>query len=297
MQFHPGSKVKDLAGAMLASALIAGASGAGAASFERTEQREPCAEYTEMRRPMFGDLHVHTSYSFDSYVSSQRNDPDAAYRYAKGEPIMLSDADAEQTVRAQIQRPLDFTGVTDHSEFLGPINLCTTDSSRLAYWFPACIATRSENFYVQLLAADYWVSLGVVDTASEKQESFVCRLGDCVEAHKAAWRGIQEAAERHYDRSSDCTFTSFIGYEYTDAPDFANLHRNVIFRNDKVTETQINKWTEDCLEAISGSEKECERAMDKCNESCEHLDTVEDVFNECMEDCLCPNGECVCDAP
>ena len=74
---------------------------------------------------MFGDLHVHTSYSFDSHVSNQRNEPSDAYRYAKGEPIILSDADGEQTLRAQISRPLDFTAVTDHAEFLGPINLCT----------------------------------------------------------------------------------------------------------------------------------------------------------------------------
>lgn len=213
-----------------------------AADFERTEQREPCAHYSPTKRPMFGDLHVHTSLSFDSYVSSQRNDPSAAYRYAKGHPIILSDEDANQAITAQIQRPLDFTAITDHAEFLGPINLCTQDSSKLAYWFPACIATRSENFYVQLLAANYWVSLGVTGTASEKEESFTCTLGDCDTAHKEAWATIQAAAQEHYDRSSDCTFTAFVGYEYTDAPNYSNLHRNVIFRNDRVTKTAISTY-------------------------------------------------------
>ena len=74
-----------LCGSLLASQLTS--------AFERTEEREPCADYSENRRPMFGDLHVHTSYSFDSYVSAQRNDPSAAYRYAKGEAITLSDED------------------------------------------------------------------------------------------------------------------------------------------------------------------------------------------------------------
>jgi len=211
-------------------------------AFERTESREPCKDYTATKRPMFGDLHVHTSLSFDSYVSSQRNDPNAAYRYAKGEAITLSDEDANQVVRAQIQRPLDFTAVTDHAEFLGPVNLCTQDSSKLAYWFPACIATRSEIFYVQLLAANYWVSLGVTDTASEKPESFACKLGDCGAAHKEAWSVIQQAAEKHYDRSDECRFTTFVGYEYTDAPNYSNLHRNVIFRNENVTETAISTY-------------------------------------------------------
>lgn len=234
--------------------------------FERTETREPCDQYTPAKRPFFGDLHVHTSYSFDSYVSSQRNDPWAAYRYAKGEPITLPDADSNQSTTAQIQRPLDFTAVTDHSEFLGPVELCTGDSATLAYWFPACIATRSELFPIQLLAANYWVSMGVVDTSAQKEQSFVCTLGDCDEAHKAAWGRIQDAANDHYDRSRDCSFTTFVAYEYTDAPDYANLHRNVIFRNERVTDTAISTYDtgsqnfpdlwrrlrEECIESDAG---------------------------------------------
>ena len=81
--------------------------------FKRTEERQPCSHFSKERQPFFGDLHVHTSFSFDSYLSSQRNDPGAAYRYARGEPIVLSDADANQAITAQIQRPLDFTAVTD----------------------------------------------------------------------------------------------------------------------------------------------------------------------------------------
>jgi len=213
-----------------------------AADFERTEEREPCQHYSATKHPLFGDLHVHTSYSFDSYVSSQRNDPSAAYRYAKGQAIILADEDSNQSLKVQIQRPLDFTAVTDHAEFLGPINLCTADSGTLAYWFPACIATRSENFFVQLLAANYWVNHGVADDSKEKKVSFVCELGDCDLAHKRTWLQIQAAAEEHYDRSSDCQFTTFVGYEYTDAPNYANLHRNVIFRNDRVTDTAISTY-------------------------------------------------------
>ncbi|PLW70481.1 hypothetical protein C0039_02440 [Pseudohalioglobus lutimaris] len=215
---------------------------------------------------MFGDLHVHTSYSFDSYVSSQRNDPSAAYRYAKGEAITLPDADGEQTLTARIQRPLDFTAVTDHAEFLGPINLCTQDSSKLAYWFPVCIAGRSDWYIVQLLAAQYWTRVGVVDDNNQKGESMVCALGDCGAAHREAWGGIRAAAEEHYDRSDECSFTTFVGYEYTDAPNYSNLHRNVIFRNDKVTDTAISTYDtgsenvpelwrqlrDQCIEGIAG---------------------------------------------
>ena len=209
---------------------------------DRTEQRQPCDDYRPLRQPLFGDLHVHTSLSFDSYISSQRNTPADAYRYARGEVITLPDAEARQVVRAQLQRPLDFTAVTDHAEFLGPIRLCTSAESGMLRWFPACIATRSELFPIQFLAADYWQNLGVSGDSNTKEESMLCSLGDCDSAHREAWQEIQEAAEQYYDRSADCRFTTFIGYEYTDAPNFANLHRNVIFRNERVTDTAISTY-------------------------------------------------------
>ena len=56
------------------------------------------------------------------------------------------------------------------------------------------------------------------------------------------WQRIQAAAEQHYDRSEGCEFTSFIGYEYTDAPDFSNMHRNVIFRNAEVTDMPVSTY-------------------------------------------------------
>ncbi|WP_237445663.1 DUF3604 domain-containing protein [Sinobacterium norvegicum] len=213
-------------------------------AFERTEQREPCDNYDHLRQPMFGDLHVHTSYSFDSYISNQRNDPWAAYRYAKGEAIMLSNESAEQAITAQISRPLDFTAVTDHAEFLGEMNICTTDPWALGYWWPMCIMSRSENFYVALLAADWWQRIGVSGEQAIKERSRVCDLpgADCGHRLSEFWSNIQQAAEDHYDRSSDCQFTSFVGYEYTDAPSFKNLHRNVIFRNDRVTPLPISTY-------------------------------------------------------
>jgi hypothetical protein len=194
--------------------------------------------------PLFGDLHVHTSYSFDSWISSQRNDPWAAYRYARGQAITLSDPDGDQVVTAQLRRPLDFTGVTDHAEFLGPINLCTRDSGKLAYWYPYCMLTRTNTFMLQFLALDYWQTLGVTGggAGAGRAESFICTLGDCNAAHRETWQLIQQAAEDNYDRSSDCSFTTFVGYEYTDAPDYNNLHRNVIFRNGRVTDTAISTY-------------------------------------------------------
>jgi hypothetical protein len=219
--------------------LVSTAALAGEPPFQRTEEREPCQNHDPQRQPLFGDLHVHTSYSFDSYISSQRNDPAAAYRYAQGEPITLPDEDGEQTIVAQIQRPLDFTAVTDHAEYLGQIDVCTKDAGRLGYWWPHCIMTRSSHFWTQLVAARWWTRLGGM-ADGDPSRSFACTLSDCDEPRAATWQAIQRAAEEAYDRSSRCRFTTFVGYEYTDAPNSFNMHRNVIFRNERVPEGAIS---------------------------------------------------------
>ena len=63
----------------------------------------------------WGDLHVHTTLSFDAYIGGNRATPNDAYRFAKGETISV----LEQNVK--IDRPLDFAAITDHAEFLGEL--------------------------------------------------------------------------------------------------------------------------------------------------------------------------------
>jgi len=232
----------SISGALLLVAMLAVVPRAAVQAFERTETRVPCAAHDPLRQPFFGDLHVHTLYSFDSFISSQRNDPWDAYRYAKGESITLPNEAGEQKLVARLQRPLDFTAVTDHAEFLGQINVCTEDPWSLGYWWPHCVMTRSNHFWTQLLAASWWVSLGVSGDPNDRDYSFACTLSDCETGAKDFWAKIQQAAEDHYDRSASCRFTTFIGYEYTDAPQHKNLHRNVIFRNERVTESPISTY-------------------------------------------------------
>ena len=39
------------------------------------------------RSACFGDLHMHTKYSFDAFIFETRADPDDAYRFAKGKIV------------------------------------------------------------------------------------------------------------------------------------------------------------------------------------------------------------------
>ena len=64
-----------------------------------------------MKTALFGDLHVHTSWSTDAYAGGNRLGPNSAYRFAKGEKVELQTGDD-----AQLDTPLDFVALTDHAE-------------------------------------------------------------------------------------------------------------------------------------------------------------------------------------
>src|SRR5262245_36167325 len=91
-----------------------------------------CAEHNPLRNVYFGDLHVHTSYSFDAHAFDVRTTPAQAYRFAQGEPVALPplDANGQGTRTIRLDRPLDFAAVTDHSEFLGEVEVCTIPGSQ-----------------------------------------------------------------------------------------------------------------------------------------------------------------------
>ena len=93
-----------------------------------SESREPCADYDVLKRPHFGDLHVHTRYSLDASTQGTRTTPDQAYRFARGESIgiqpWLDDEAAQRSL--QLDRPLDFAMVSDHAELIGEVYMCNT---------------------------------------------------------------------------------------------------------------------------------------------------------------------------
>lgn len=228
--------------------------------FKVTEEREACADHDPLKQAFFGDTHIHTAFSFDANSQDTRNTPDDAYRFAKGEKMGIQpyDQDDNPLRFIQLDRPLDFVALSDHAALLGEIDICTTPGSWL-YWHPVCIAHRNSSTASMMLFGGR--ALGF------RQRWGFC--GDegkiCLEHAGSVWKEIQKAAEDSYDRTAACEFTSFVGYEWTASVDEGkNLHRNVIFRNDRVpplptswieTPSAYDLWDHldrDCLDAGEG---------------------------------------------
>ena len=106
--------------------LLLAAVSAGALLAPQSLAQGPVAVHP-LREAFYGDLHLHTTYSFDAYVlMGTKVDPDQAYRFAKGEPV---DYLGEKVQRRE---PLDFLAVTDHSENIGVANETEDPSSAVA---------------------------------------------------------------------------------------------------------------------------------------------------------------------
>ena len=197
------------------------------------------------RQALFGDLHVHTQFSYDAFLFGTRTTPDDAYRFAKGMPI-----EHPAGFRLELARPLDFQGVTDHANYLGVLP-AMFDPESPAYDHPAAPDVRAVE------------SLADRAKAFRAIQPYVRIMKDRpVEDHldvgvvRSAWSEVIAAANRHYEPGS---FTTFIAYEYTSAGQgeiYNNLHRNVVFRGGEGPLTPFSRLDsfnpEDLWDAMDG---------------------------------------------
>ena len=172
----------------------------------------------ESKTALFGDLHVHTRYSFDAYLFGTLTTPDDAYRFAKGEAIEHAGG-----FDIQLDRPLDFYAVTDHAFYLGMFSAwrdpAHPDADDPAVKQCAYASTNAER------GAAFRGCFPTLAAKGRREDSL------------SAWAAIQDAAARH---NAPGEFTTFIGYEYTSSRD-GNLHRNVFYRGADVPEIPFSR--------------------------------------------------------
>jgi hypothetical protein len=204
-----------------------------------TASARECLDRNPERNAYFGDLHVHTKYSLDASTQGTAVSAHDAYRFALGESIPVQPYDqAGNGLRStQLMRPLDFAAVTDHAEFFGETEICTHPEYP-GYASPECQFYRAQPGQAFLAFNAQLAERGTVNPDGTKTvpRFTFCGAGgaDCREAAKTPWGDVQRAAEAYYDRTEQCRFTTFVGYEWTGSPESNNWHRNVIFRTDTV---------------------------------------------------------------
>ncbi len=178
----------------------------------------------------WGDTHLHTSYSPDAFLMRNRSaDPDTAYRYAKGYPVVHP----FHRARIQIHTPLDFLVVSDHGEFMGVI-------PKILEGDPVVANTETAKRYLQM--AKEGRELDVFAELIAQVNGVMPPNPDLnnPEVSKTVWGDIMDAADRHNEPGK---FTAFMGWEWTSTPQGANLHRVVIMREGKGKGSQFIPYT------------------------------------------------------
>jgi hypothetical protein len=190
---------------------------------------------------LWGDTHLHTSYSFDAYTNNNFSaDPHTSYRYAMGEPVIHP----FHRARIQIGTPLDFLVVSDHAEFLGVIRHIHregVDTSEVGLWgsikahFASWILTRrldqrdAAQLFRDILPPPGDVREAAADTTMGGNTQF---LPPMKQVQIDTWRSQVELADAYYQPGE---FTTFIGWEWSSIPGGANLHRVVFTDGDADT--------------------------------------------------------------
>ncbi len=207
------------------------------------------ADPTALKNVFWGDLHIHTSLSYDAYTFGVTALPDQAYTFAKGGTI-----EHALGYPIRLSRPLDFAAVTDHAEWLGvarQANGPLANNERLKKIVNSGNPlTITFNYFRTVFS-----QMGDLQT---RTENFGGLANQSVT--DAAWQQTIDSAERHY---SPGNFTSFIAYEWTSMPNEDNLHRNIIYRSSNVPVRPFSALdSEDPLELWQALEKQRVQGQD-----------------------------------
>ena len=167
-------------------------------------------------RVYFGDLHLHTAFSFDAYLFKTTATPEDAYGFAQGKPLKGPNGGV-----TTIDRPLDFLAVTDHSENMGVMRASGDPKSPL-YDAPLAKSARDPDPAVSGAAFKSIIAAAKAGKIKDLFDPALART-----AIEDSWAREIEAANRNYHPGK---FTTLIAYEWSAMPETKNLHRNVIFR-------------------------------------------------------------------
>ena len=174
----------------------------------------PSTRAEPARHAYFGELHIHSRNSFDSYFNGVRVSPDDAYRFGRGESIPHFGG-----YQVQLSTPLDFMAVTDHAMYLGILPKLDTEDNPLGR---LDVARKIRSREKKIEFSELW---SILIRGRNEEPELPPDLVD--ESVRSTWREYAALADTYYQPG---VFTTFAGYEWTAATDNKGLHRNIIFR-------------------------------------------------------------------
>ena len=222
----------------------------------------------------WGELHLHTSESFDATLFGNTFGIEDAYRFAGGQPLTSAGGEI-----MQLTRPLDFVAITDHAEGFGTSTHCNNPNlsfgERAACWLtsrpnPAIFQVFAKNARGTSVPGDPTKAAGVYQQTSRqplKPGTFpTCKWGDgtaqrCYDNTFTDWARYVSLADKFYQPGK---LTTLIGYEFSPGmPDQGKHHRNVIFRSNTVPERAISSLdVANAIELWKGLEATCDEDCD-----------------------------------
>ena len=227
-----------------------------------SEEREACAKRKVTKQALFGDLHIHTALSADAFPDGTRTYPDDVYRFARGGEISIPTRNKNNQRSIQLSRPLDFAAVTDHAETFGEGYICRTEGAFEGYNSKACKNFRAGGE----MAVREFMTINAYVKPQRNEDVCGENSQDCAAADKLVWDQIIYSAQKAYDRSPSCQFTSFVGYEYTRSPNSWHMHRNTIFRNADVPGRAASFVSHPNTHTLlSGLEQDCRLGIENCD--------------------------------
>ena len=185
---------------------------------QTVEQLEAAVPDNPLKEAYFGETHVHTSFSLDAFIGGARLTPDEAYKFAQGKDVTI------QGQTHNIRKPLDWTAVSDHAEFIGEMYSAQVPGAKGGD-NPMLEELRGLKNVDEQRA---WFVKYVINNmrgANPGHPPFYAGP----ETTQSAWKDIELKAVR--DNYQPGKFTTLAGFEWTASNNAGNMHRNVIFRD------------------------------------------------------------------
>ncbi|MEP5936781.1 MAG: DUF3604 domain-containing protein [Erythrobacter sp.] len=170
-------------------------------------------------RPYWGDTHLHTDLSGDAFGFGVRLGSEEALRFASGEVV-----ESTFGVEAQLDRPLDFLVISDHSDGLGAFKRIY-DAPRMLISDP--VIKRWHDMMHESPEQSLRAAGEIIDRAASNDFPAAMAEGR-EETTRNSWHQQIDVIDKF---NKPGVFTAMGGFEWTLMPGGNNMHRVVMFRD------------------------------------------------------------------